>query len=152
MITAPPSIVIWRALSADAGVLAALEKEAFGSRSWGAVGVKDSLAAPGVETLLAGLKPGDPSAFAIWRDLGEDAEILTIGVSPRARRLGLGRALLARAIEHARLSGCATMFLEVDFRNSDALALYVDGGFERIGKRKKYYKDGADALVMRLYL
>ena len=39
---------------------------------------------------------GAPAGFILARDLGEEAEVLTFGVLPEARRHGVGRALLDR--------------------------------------------------------
>ncbi|RYJ01809.1 MAG: ribosomal-protein-alanine acetyltransferase, partial [Acetobacteraceae bacterium] len=36
--------------------------------------------------------------------------------------------------------------------NAAALALYRAAGFEEVGRRRRYYADGDDALVMRRVL
>ena len=36
--------------------------------------------------------------------------------------------------------------------NSAAAKLYATAGFEQISRRRRYYKNGGDALVMRLDL
>jgi ribosomal-protein-alanine N-acetyltransferase len=41
------------------------------------------------------------------------------------------------------------MFLEVSERNAAARALYAAAGFAEVGRRRRYYADGADALVLR---
>jgi ribosomal-protein-alanine N-acetyltransferase len=41
------------------------------------------------------------------------------------------------------------MFLEVAERNGAARALYAAAGFAAAGRRRRYYPDGADALVLR---
>ena len=104
-----------------------------------------------------------PGAYGIWQPEaglvlaravggeagGGEAEILTIAVAPAARRRGLGAALLAAAMQGAVLRAAATMFLEVAAGNAAALALYRAAGFEEVGRRRRYYADGEDALVMR---
>ncbi|WP_425410412.1 ribosomal protein S18-alanine N-acetyltransferase [Hyphococcus sp.] len=139
---------VWSASSADADVLAALESESFGRKSWGEKGVRASFTASGVSILLAGETPDAPRGFALWRDLGEDAELLTIGVAPASRKAGLGRALLRAVITTARSGGAEKIYLEVDKKNEAALALYERAGFRAIGVRKSYYRDGRDATVM----
>jgi [ribosomal protein S18]-alanine N-acetyltransferase len=79
----------------------------------------------------------------------DEAEILTLAVAPAARRQGLGRALLAAALARARARGVTAMFLEVAAGNMAARTLYAAAGFERVGLRRGYYPDGADALVLR---
>jgi ribosomal-protein-alanine N-acetyltransferase len=41
------------------------------------------------------------------------------------------------------------MFLEVSEANGAARALYAAAGFEEAGRRRRYYADGSDALVLR---
>lgn len=139
---------IWNASRADAETLAALEAETFGARSWGANGVRASFEAPGVSVLLGGESGDPPRGFALWRDLGEEAELLTIGVAPEMRKSGLGKALLDAILDAARSAGAEKIYLEVDERNQAALALYRKAGFRPIGARKRYYRDGRDATVM----
>ena len=79
-----------------------------------------------------------------------DADVQTIAVSPDVHGRGLGHELLAAAIEHAWQVGCTRMFLEVRADNEAALALYRRVGFIRMGRRNRYYPDGADAITMRL--
>lgn len=137
----------------DASVIVDLEARAFGAASWGAAAVADGLTAPHVATLIAFHESArEASGFVFWRSLGEEAEILSIGVVPRMRRRGGARALLSEIIERARSEGVRKLFLEVDVANSAAEALYASAGFDRIGRRKRYYKNGGDALVMRLNL
>ncbi len=137
----------------DASIVVDLEARAFGAASWGATAVADGLTAPHVATLIAFSEDTREAAgFVFWRSLGEEAEILSIGVAPRRRRRGAARALLDQVIESARSGGVRKLFLEVDVANAAAAALYTSAGFERIGRRSRYYRNGGDALVMRLNL
>ena len=145
----------WRirpAAAQDAVLLSQLEREAFGARSWGADSLSGSVSAPGVFTLVGETADAPPQGFAVWRLLDGEAEILTLGVAPDARRLGLGGALLDSALEDARHRSARRLFLEVDAGNAPALALYGARGFAQVGIRRGYYRDGADALVMSLTL
>jgi ribosomal-protein-alanine N-acetyltransferase len=91
--------------------------------------------------------------FALSRQAADEAEILTIAVSPACRKLGVGRGLLHEHLQQATLSGARTMFLEVDAENAAALALYAHFGFVKVGERPGYYRRAngppAKALVMR---
>jgi ribosomal-protein-alanine N-acetyltransferase len=42
------------------------------------------------------------------------------------------------------------MFLEVATGNSPALELYRRIGFVEVGRRRRYYADSSDALVLRM--
>lgn len=137
----------------DVEAVVELEARAFGPASWGSASVADGFAAPNVATLIAFHDSArEAAAFVFWRSLGEEAEILSIGVAPRLRRRGGARALLGEVIERARGAGVRKLFLEVDVGNAAAAALYASQGFMRIGLRKRYYNNGGDALVMRLDL
>lgn len=110
--------------------------------------------APAIAALLA-----TPGTFAMWtaegfilvRAGGGEAEILTLAVSPPARRRGLGRALIRTAAAHAVTLGAETLFLEVADANRPAQALYTGLGFLQVGRRTGYYR-GRDAAVMKVPL
>ena len=53
-------------------------------------------------------------------------------------------------ITAARRRHVAELFLEVRADNPIARALYDSLGFEQIGVRPRYYRDGVDAILMRL--
>ena len=142
--------IIRRARLDDLELLSRLEQKAFGDMAWGGGALADGMTANAVSTLLAySAAQPTPAGFMMWRLLGDEAEILTLGVSPDGRRKGVASALLARSILDARQAGAARMFLEVGARNTAAIALYRKFGFEQIGERPSYYRDGGDALVMR---
>jgi ribosomal-protein-alanine N-acetyltransferase len=145
----------WRlrpATSEDAPSVVGLEAAAFGAASWGAQAVADGLSARHVETLLALDADDAPAGFVFWRRSGDAAEILSIGVDPARRREGCARTLLDAVIERCRANGARQLFLEVGVANAAAHGLYSARGFEPIGRRKRYYRGGGDALVMRLDL
>jgi ribosomal-protein-alanine N-acetyltransferase len=145
----------WRirpATRQDGDILVTLEKAAFGAASWGADGVRSGLTAPRVAGLLAFDESGEAGGFLLWRALGREAEILTIGAAPSARRRGAASALLATLYNDAAAHGCSAMYLEVDETNEAARALYQKHGFEVVGQRRSYYRTGANALVLRRYL
>ncbi len=84
--------------------------------------------------------------FAAWQYL--DLHVLKVAVLTPWRRLGHARWLMELAEEHARLKGGETVTLEVRVSNLPAIALYESLGYERVGRRRRYYGDGEDALVM----
>jgi mycothiol synthase len=63
-------------------------------------------------------------------------EVAYMGVVPEARRLGVGRELLLRALCEARVAEAATVVLSVDDRNAPARALYAGVGFEAYDHRR----------------
>ena len=66
-------------------------------------------------------------------DLGDECEILSLGVVPERRRRGIGSALLAAIGEEAGRRGGHRVFLEVAADNAAARALYSTSGFIQVG-------------------
>ena len=127
-----------------------IEALAFERASWGPRSVRDGLSAALVSAFVVCRTAGDmPDGFALWRSLGDEAEILSIAVAPDRRRRGMGKALLDEVMISAASEGLRALFLEVDAGNAPARALYFGAGFQKVGLRKKYYRNGADALVLR---
>ncbi len=143
---------VWRVAvidAADAPEAARLEAAAFAD-GWGEASLAEGLKTAGVEGLFAhSLDNGRACGYALWRGAGGEAEILTIGVAPTARRRGAARALVEAIADRAAAAGAAALFLEAAATNAAAVALYVSTGFEPVGRRPAYYRDGDDALLMR---
>jgi len=85
-----------------------------------------------------------------WMHFGEEAHILTIAVRSEFRGQGIGRWLLLHLLAEARQEGCIAVVLEVRPSNAAALGLYESLGFAMISRRKRYYPDKEDALVLLL--
>lgn len=141
------------ATPADAPAMASAHAQAFDT-PWDEMDFEDLLDGDGVFGFL--VADEDPAGVLICRAIAGEAEILTVGVAPWARRRGVALALMTAAIGAARAAGAADMFLEVEVGNAAAVGLYERLGFARTGLRKDYYDRGAagraDALVMRLDL
>lgn len=137
---------IRRATSIDADVLAALHAQCF-TDAWSRDAIAALLDKPGTFGLLI-----DDAGMIMVRVAVDEAEILTIGVVPAARKTGLGAQLLQGGAMLAAKAGAKTMFLEVDTRNKAARALYGSHGFEQAGQRKGYYAPDGDALVLKALL
>jgi len=60
-------------------------------------------------------------------------------VAPKARRLGVGEALLTAAADHARQFGAVRLSLNTDVQNLPAQALYASLGWERDEKFCAYH-------------
>ncbi len=132
--------------SDDLARLAVLHAACF-SDAWDARAIGKLLAAAGAFGFASA------SGFILVRAATDEAEILTLAVTPTARRNGLGIALVTGAANHAQLLGAAALFLEAAITNAAALALYKRLGFTEVGRRKGYYASrGAkpqDAVVLR---
>lgn len=141
-------VAIRKALSSDAVILARLHAECF-DNPWGAAEFAKLMAMPGAIALLA-LDDGEPLAFLLARQAADEAEILTIGTRPFARRRGLALRLMDALAQD--LPAARRLFIEVARGNKAARALYARAGFAVAGERPGYYeRPGSmreDALVM----
>jgi len=90
------------------------------------------------------------AAYIVYWIAADEMQILDLAVDERFRRQGLARFLLESALKRAALNGAAHAFLEVRRGNEAGISLYNALGFAVIGERRRYYKDGEDAIVMGL--
>ncbi len=128
--------------------MAAIHAASFsGTQRWRAADIAALLAGPGVSGVV-----DTDGGFVLLRVAADEAEILTLAVVPALRRSGRGRALLAAAHRIALGSGASRVFLEVMDRNLAAKRLYESNGYREVGRRPRYYADGADAVLLRLDL
>ena len=84
--------------------------------------------------------------------IDDEAEILSIGVTPDRQRQGVGKRLLQRFFDYGASLNMAKALLEVAEDNVPALGLYRDFGFAEFGRRKDYYKQGnqkIDEIMMK---
>ncbi len=129
-----------------APLFAALHGEAF-ARGWSLESFATLLKTPGAFGLVARIGNA-PVGLALARVAGDEAELMTIGVSPGLRGRGVGRRLLEAVESGAREAGAERVFLEVAATNVAARALYVAAGYGQAGVRARYYANGEDALVL----
>ena len=128
------------------------------SPAWDANAIKALLEHPAATSLIAVAgPPGAPKtviAFVIGQLAADEAEILSIGVSPNWQRVGLATGLLEGLARAARRGDAKRIFIEVAEDNAPALALYRKLGFVETGRRKRYYErpGGKSADALRLVL
>ncbi len=134
--------------------LSLLHAACFPDEPWDAAALGRILALAGCFGWVA-WRQDEPVGFILARDLGEECEILSLGVVPQWCRRGIGAALLRAACGEARQRALRSMVLEVAADNGAARHLYTACGFVAVGRRPRYYRrrDGlADALILRLAL
>lgn len=140
----------------DAEILAALHDLSF-SRPWQASEFAVLLGQPGIVGLIAEEPVASagvvPAGFILLRAVIDEAEILTLAVTPEHRRRGTASRLLDEALAILRTGHITHWYLEVAADNPAARALYARHGFEICGQRPDYYGGGpqqaaADAIVM----
>jgi ribosomal-protein-alanine N-acetyltransferase len=77
------------------------------------------------------------------------AEIESVAVLPRYRKLGIASALLKRTIQKARHRGVPAISLMVRRKNAAAIRLYRSLGFVRVATVANYYGEGRAGWRMR---
>ncbi|QPN64202.1 GNAT family N-acetyltransferase [Synechococcus sp. CBW1004] len=77
----------------------------------------------------------------------DELHITLVAVDPHRRRQGLGRRVLRQLLSTGRRLGAERATLEVSAGNGEAQALYASCGFRTAGRRRRYYRDGSDALI-----
>lgn len=87
------------------------------------------------------------NGFIVYRVTLDEAELITIGVHPDARRGGIAATMIELMVRGLVARGVKKVFLEVAENNHPARALYEHHGFVTVGRRPKYY-DGIDAILM----
>ena len=79
----------------------------------------------------------------------DELHITSIAVHPIYRRKGIGKFLLSNLIKRSKSLQTNQIILEVKDNNETAKAFYKSMGFETIGNRSNFYKDGSDALIFK---
>lgn len=96
------------------------------------------------------------AGFIICSQIVDEAEIITICISPSFQKQGFGAQLLNHQLDIFKQVQVKKLFLEVNEKNHAAIALYKKLGFEQTAMRKNYYKlaDGtqANALIFTWFL
>jgi [ribosomal protein S18]-alanine N-acetyltransferase len=128
--------------------VAVLEGELFGADAWSEAAVLAEVEGPGRHAVVA-TEDGEVVGYAVTTGSADLVDLQRIGVHPERRRQGVARTLLEEALAHAREQGATRMLLEVSAENTAALAFYAAADFVEIDRRRRYYRDGSDAVVMR---
>jgi len=114
---------------------------------WGEKGWQNEIKNPAAQ-IWCWEEDGEPVGFVAARLTAGFGEILNVAVLPTCTRKGIGFRLLARLLSQARLQGVEQISLEVNVRNVAAISLYSKAGFAEMGRRKKFYNEQDDALIM----
>ena len=121
--------------------LANLHKLCFPHKPWSAEDFAE-LKKSGCEIIAS------QNGFIVYRTVLDEAEIITIGVHPDARKAGIASAMLGIMENELKKSGVKSIFLEVAENNTPARELYKSNNYSEIGVRAGYY-DGVDAIMMK---
>ncbi len=121
-----------------------LEVEIFKENSWTLKNLEDHLLS---HNCILTTHSENVIAYLLYLEGLDSNELLRIGVLPGFRNKGYGYKLIQTLFRQEK-----SIYLEVRDDNYSAISLYEKTGFELIGKRKKYYKDGTNGLIYFLGL
>lgn len=76
----------------------------------------------------------------------QEAEVLNFDVDESYQRQGYGQKLFDKMVED--MKDVKKITLEVRASNIKGINFYTKNGFKQVGVRKKYYKNGEDALLL----
>lgn len=127
----------------DVDVLTALNELSFGTdsgESWTADVFAKLIAMPGTDALIAlGGEQIVPVGSLVYRVVADECEIITLGVTPEARRNSVATRLLTHMFGHLQAQSVAQIFLEVADDNPTARSFYQALGFAEVAIRPGYY-------------
>ena len=130
-----------------------LEIEGLGAR-WSLGDYESELNNPDSRSYFYRGDQGELRGFVLFREFPDGVEIMNLAV--RFKGQGWGRHLFMGYLESLKNNDLVIkpleLRLEVDAENAAAIALYKKSGFEEVFRRPKYYKNGSDALLMKLII
>ncbi|GFG68344.1 hypothetical protein MSEN_00640 [Mycolicibacter senuensis] len=149
-VSAAPPVDIGALLDSDAARCAELEAQLFGGDDpWPPAAFSRAIGAADHHYVAARIGDrlvGYGGIARLGRTPPFEFEVHTIGVDPAHQGRGIGRRLLADLLDYA---AGGVVHLEVRTDNVAAIGLYREVGFVETGVRKRYYRNGADAYMMR---
>lgn len=119
-----------------------LEKDCFGIHAWDRNSILSHLS---TKTSILLVSENNSIGYSLIYESPDEIEIFRIGITKSRQREGLGSKVLKFICTEFK----KPVFLEVRGDNLSAISLYKKNAFHLVGKRKKYYSDGMEALLFR---
>lgn len=140
-------MLIEKAIAEDLNEIVSIEGECFGSEAWTREMIKSDFNDRSLYKIVR-TDEGQIAGYVSLLLLEAEAELLRIAVKKRYRKKGYGKALLQDVIQECYSRALEKMYLEVKDSNEPAKSLYLAEGFCEVARRKAYYPDGSDAVIM----
>lgn len=125
----------------------AIEKQSFSS-PWSRAAFLHEILLNDLARYLVAFSGRELVGYAGMWVILDEAHVTNIAVSPRHRRKGYGRLIMLELMRRARANGACRMTLEVRASNEAAQKMYANLGFVTRGRRRKYYDNNEDAIIM----
>lgn len=140
-------IVICPMTESDLDAVLSIEIDSY-PRPWSKTHFLDELASPHAYPLVALDPAGIVAGYICPMILLDEGHVMNVAVRREFRGQGLGKLLMERVLTECRERGVEFVTLEVRPSNTAAIALYRKLRFKETGRRKKYYENGEDAILM----
>jgi ribosomal-protein-alanine N-acetyltransferase len=114
---------------------------------WTEAGYRREIESPNSDLLVLLADDQVIGLGCLWA-IVDEAHITTLAIHPDYHRQYLGQLLLIQLLQLAHHRELTHATLEVRASNYRALSLYQKFGFQTAGRRKRYYQDGEDALIL----
>ena len=148
---ANPNVRLRKASMADVQYIETIEQTVFGKSFGKKMLTEDILYNPMAHyhvLEVAGQRVGYSS---LWITVPH-AEIVQIVLEPSYQGQGYGRLMMQAMLERCRDHAVEAVTLEVRVSNTQAIGFYERFGFRRVSRRKHYYQNGEDALLMMKHM
>lgn len=147
----PDMLTIYPMGEADIEQVLCIENASF-PRPWTREHFLHELRSPHAFPLAAMISASTVAGYVCPMQIMDEGHILDIAVHPDYRGMGIGRLLVEKVLEECRKRGAEFVSLEVRASNANAIGLYERLGFVVTGRRKRYYENGEDAVLMECRL
>ena len=136
----------------DIRTLMSIEKESPTAAHWQEEQYRAALEPGGVpERVVLAVEDDTVLGFIVARVLGDEWEIENVVVIGSEQRRGLGSRLVRELLDLARIRSARSVFLEVRESNHSARRLYQKWGFAADGRRRSYYSDPPEDVLLFRY-
>jgi len=148
-------VTVRPATAADVPRIADLELDNLGVDAWSEGLIREGVVGnlPTISYLVAEVDAPEGgqsvAGHATASVVADIAELQRIAVDAAHRRTGVASELLDAVVALAREGGADRLLLEVREDNDGAIAFYAAREFVEVDRRRRYYRDGATAVVMR---
>ncbi len=144
-------IGLCKATLADVPRVLSLDRQIFADAAYSGAQWQSEFNSSAVSVFIATVAE-KPVGFCSAAKAGDDCEIRKIGVLPQNRRMGVARELLFGALREFGQAKGSRCLIDVAAHNVQAIKFYEAEGFIEVARRKRYYSNGDDAILMQKIL
>jgi ribosomal-protein-alanine N-acetyltransferase len=146
------SLRVRRATIADVMPIMEIERASFSS-PWPVSAIEEEIERRSWSRVALAVEGDQVLGFIVYWVVDKELHLLNLATRPGRRRKGIATRMIEHMIDEGRRRTLWQVVLEVRESNRAALKLYERIGFDRVGRRPRYYADnGEDAIVMTLWL